>query len=615
MCHQVQNGSPLICKFHCPHCGGTITNENSGMAYGIMGASRDSHMLTYQTTRKVKCIYFDGESATLFGSGQMNSQMLHIWGNTTGPPRSGTGFGGLWEEYARAVGLCDWLREKELGGPGWGFEGIVRMNAGFEMIWCNFTSPSLRLISHLNVTAPLLPDEDSQEDIYILEESSDLPEAISPGERLVLRNDDFQPTSYYPLPPSPTKTEKATDPTDPPRPPTMGRDQWSREPFLSTQSWLWYASATEHYGSSADGRQVGETRVTPISCGFLSYYGQEYTSQNFARAKEERRSLNLTESGLWNGSDEDESRLDALKALTRRRRSHYLGDVTTREAALMRANSERVLRDLLDSFPQNCSGIGWSVIANDIVQSYAGPLFSFARTLQKYRNLTTNNETFIKDYFADLRGQTHAFLLPFLEYPSDNVNKLIWTRNSPLFNETLSKCQFQHTRLLSPEEGFAIGPEETNIKLSVEAVTSGICSVIVDIGLSMEGIWATKFNIPSSKLSSVQSTLNFDKEISRWTQGVEELMAWLGWAGEWVGCSQKCAWDESCFIPMWPMIPFRGGPGRGRRPGYEYGRAGMPYRGPPGPPAGGRPEINPWQPDESDLWEPKCVKSDYLSRR
>src|SRR3954454_14909170 len=32
------------------------------------------------------------------------------------------------------------------------------MNAGFEMIWCNFCSPSIRLLSHLNVTAQLLPE-------------------------------------------------------------------------------------------------------------------------------------------------------------------------------------------------------------------------------------------------------------------------------------------------------------------------------------------------------------------------------------------------------------------------------------------------------------------------
>ena len=32
---------------------------------------------------------------------------------------------------------------------------MVRMNAGFEMMWCNFSSPSIRLLSHIKVFAPL----------------------------------------------------------------------------------------------------------------------------------------------------------------------------------------------------------------------------------------------------------------------------------------------------------------------------------------------------------------------------------------------------------------------------------------------------------------------------
>jgi hypothetical protein len=58
------------------------------MAYGIMGGS------TYQTTRRAKCICFDGESATLFGSGQLDTHMCKIWGNLSGPARLDTDGGG-----------------------------------------------------------------------------------------------------------------------------------------------------------------------------------------------------------------------------------------------------------------------------------------------------------------------------------------------------------------------------------------------------------------------------------------------------------------------------------------------------------------------------------------
>jgi hypothetical protein len=42
-------------------------------------------------------------------------------------------------------------------------------------------------------------------------------------------------------------------------------------------------------------------------------------------------------------------------------------------------------------------------------------------------------------------------------------------------------------------------------------------------------------------------------EARRWMHGVEELMVWLGRAGECVRCEKACAWNEECFIPMWPL--------------------------------------------------------------
>ncbi|KAN0091710.1 hypothetical protein V8E51_017557 [Hyaloscypha variabilis] len=587
-----------------------------GMAYGIMGGDRNSHMLTYQTTRKTKCIYFDGESATLFGSGQLDTQMLQIWGNLSGPARPDDGWRGLWEEYARAIGLCDWLQDKELGGSGWGFEGIVRMNAGFEMIWCNFSSPSIRLVSHLNVTAPLLPAEDEEE--------------VSANE------DDYYPTSYFPLPPSPTRSDKATDPSNPPQPPVMGREQWAREPFFPTQAWNWGASALAHYGSSANGPGLGESRVKITSCGFLSYYAPAFLSQAIPRAADEQKSLNLSKDGLWTGPGSDGTRQDALEALKRRRRLHTLEYVTTADAAIMRSNSERVLKDLLSPAPANCSGIDWSTITNDIVQTYAAPLLTFSKALQQYPH--GGNRTEVEIWMTDIRDQTHTFLVSFLEYPDvDSPGDDIWARESTLFKDTYSLCRFQYTRLLDPKEGILLGPEEQLLKWAVEETLGGICSVLVDVGLSTEGIWEANFNLPPSKKHAPSKIPGLKKEVKRWTEGVEELMSWLGWAGEWVGCDVHCEWDEKCYIPMWPIIPFgRGRPGRGKRPGgggpgHGGPGDGRPPGGPPngtfpgppgngtfpGPPGNGTGRgpgrgFNPWGPSEAGLWKPKCVKKNYI---
>ncbi|KAH9951457.1 hypothetical protein B0H21DRAFT_705704 [Amylocystis lapponica] len=59
-------------------------------------------------------------------------------------------------EYERAELLCKW------GAP-YGVEGFVRMNTGFEIMWCDFHSPSIQLVSHLNITPPGTPAVDPNE--------------------------------------------------------------------------------------------------------------------------------------------------------------------------------------------------------------------------------------------------------------------------------------------------------------------------------------------------------------------------------------------------------------------------------------------------------------------
>ncbi|KAH8596788.1 hypothetical protein B0O99DRAFT_509148 [Bisporella sp. PMI_857] len=569
-----------------------------GMSYGIMGGSRNSHMLIYQTTRPVKCIYFDGESATLFGSGQLDSQMLHIWGNITGPPQNPEDrFRGLWEEYARAIGLCDWIEDKNLGGRGWGFEGIVRMNAGFEMIWCNFTSPSLRLVSHLNVTAPLLPT--TAEDYEAKEATK---------------------TSYYPLPPEPTRPDKATDPANPPAPPNW-RQYWGREPFSKSQSWNWIVASTKHYGSDGGAAGLGENRVRLLGCGFLSYYSEIFSSQSLARVAGEKESLNLTEDGIWKGPGSNGTRYGGLTSLTRRRRLHTLGDTSSSDAAVMRSNSERVLSQIVNG-TSSCSGMDWTVMTNEIVQTYAEPLPSLLKVLNKLGDISHNNKTAVKEWLASVREDTHTFLLPFIQYPENSTGGQ-YTRNSQLFNNTYLRCRFHSTRLLDLEEGISLNPEESALKWAVEEVMGGICNVLVDVGLSVESLWQQKFNLVST--ADERDTIDrriVEQEVLRWIEGVEELMAWLGWAGEWAQCDRKCEWDERCYIPMWPLIMIGGGPGRGpgrgppyRPPQYgydkpDYGYApgyGPSYPGFPSNRTGRPPGHGFWLADESGLWQPRCI--------
>ncbi|KAG9247567.1 hypothetical protein BJ878DRAFT_166359 [Calycina marina] len=576
-----------------------------GMSYGIMGGHRNSHMLTYQTKRAVKVLYFDGESATLFGNGQMDTQMLHIYGNVTGAPRdSENRFRGLWDEYARAIGLCSWIEEKRLGGLGWGFEGIVRMNAGFELIWCDFNSPSIRLMSHLNVTSPLLLPEGDEEDAGGLEATR---------------------TSYFPLPPEPTKPDKATDPANPPIPPSWRLD-WNGEPFGKSQLWNWVIAGTKHYGSNGGEVGQGENRLTVLGCGIMSYYANKFTSQAYARAQEERKYLNLTEGGIWEGQGGNATRHDGLKFLTRRRRLHTLSEVSAADAAVMRADSERVLLSLVNG-SATCSGMNWPTMAGEIVQTYGQPLPALLQVVQQFSNVSLGNATIVRSWLAQAREDTHTLLLSFIQYPTDTTADT-YQKHSVLFNETYSRCAYQYTRLLDPSEEITVSPEEATLKWAVEEAVGGICNVLVDVGLSVESVWQANFNTEQNARSGPKMSTALRHEVQRWAEGLEELLAWLGWADQWSQCEEKCAWDEVCFIPMWPLIKMNrrmggggSGPGRGHGPpgdlypGYPSNRTryGPPGRG--GGPrlgrGGGRP--GDWMNDETDLWQPRCMSSEAFS--
>lgn len=615
------------------------------MAYGIMGSSRNSFLLTYQTTRPIKALYFDGESAALMGLGQMDTQMLQLFGNVSGPP--GNGFMGLGQEYLRAHGLCQWFEDAGLGGRGWGFEGVVRMNAGFEMIWCDFSSPSLRLVSRLNVTAPLLPKEDGGEEAV---QPKMVPENTSPAEVSIVDGAlDLAPsvtpsskqeaTSYYPLPPQPTRSGRDSEPSHPAAPPNW-RHETGREPFLRIQGWGWFDSATWHFGSTRNGPGQGEVKAKVLGCGLLSYYSPQFANQSLNRASYEQKNLNLTADGLWKGPGEQGNRTNAINQLARRRRFHHLGDVTSEEALLMKQNSERALRSLLE--PQNnCSGADWVLLTSEIVQRTTNHLTMVDTKLISFPS-DSRNETAVSEWLYDLRAQVHLFMVGYLEYPP-SIKQGTWSTQSELYSETYSRCKYRYTRLLVPEELHAsLSPEEEGIRLAVEDVYGTICSVLLTVGFGVEQAWFESTAAGKGPESSARAAATLGSRADQWHDNIAELQAWLGWESEYYGCEQTCAWDERCYIPMWPLIRMGGGgPGRGppgRRPGKGPPYPGRPGRGDrdhPPPPGGGPggdgpggrhpppgddgeglpppPRREPrWMGDDTDLWEPKCVGIEYI---
>jgi len=128
---------------------------------------------------------------------------------------------------------------------------------------------------------------------------------------------------------------------------------------------------------------------------------------------------------------------------------------------------------------------------------------------------------------------------------------------------------------------------------AVDETMSSICTAIINVGFGAELAWQRLYG--SLRKSHDYHQADTKSTVNRWTEEIEELMAWLGWAGEWVGCTKVCAWDEICYIPMWPiswMVEGRGRMDRGG-PGFYNGS------GPPKFPLE----------DETHLWEPYCVSN------
>ncbi|KAH9444154.1 hypothetical protein MJO28_016796 [Puccinia striiformis f. sp. tritici] len=124
------------------------------MAYSVHAVREgETALYTYSTQRALRIIYLDGQSAAVGTAGYMDSQSLLI--NRTVSKELGESgpLNILRAEYQRAEGLCEL-------GKRFGFEGIVRMNTGFELIWCDFAD-GLDLIRETNTTDPFQTQDNS----------------------------------------------------------------------------------------------------------------------------------------------------------------------------------------------------------------------------------------------------------------------------------------------------------------------------------------------------------------------------------------------------------------------------------------------------------------------
>ncbi|KAK0663419.1 hypothetical protein QBC41DRAFT_26005 [Cercophora samala] len=92
----------------------------------------EGHLQIYRTTKPVRLLYLDGTSAANSEMGTLDLQDFVLRGKRNAE---------IWDEFGRATSLCDIVTS-------WGLQGVIRMEAGFEIIKCDF-SDSMELVSNI----------------------------------------------------------------------------------------------------------------------------------------------------------------------------------------------------------------------------------------------------------------------------------------------------------------------------------------------------------------------------------------------------------------------------------------------------------------------------------
>ncbi|KAL8889954.1 MAG: hypothetical protein Q9215_002823 [Flavoplaca cf. flavocitrina] len=499
------------------------------MAYGIMGSTQNSFLSTYQTTRPVKCLYFDGASGALGENGTMDMQMLFLYGNITGPLENHSDSYFLWDEYARAQRLCSWLHEREFDILGQGIEGIVRMSAGFEVMWCNFSSPSLQLVSRFNVSVPLLGYNRTASPM--------------PYSKKGIR-------SFLAITQNPQDGLPAPD----------WEIDWEHEPFVASQQWDWFTSTSATY-NPGDLASVREPSIRLLDAGLVSLYSPQYGHHLSRLVEHEREHFNLTLEGRWQSDGSQRSRQDAMRQLMRRRASQRVGNMNAQDLDRLRLDLKRMVIRVVNADSHESRSrhaVPWSRICDTIVDNFAKRLMHLQRLLAEGLDCDGGSTVRTKRYFASLRERIHALLMPFFEY-STIIETASETpeqqeKQSEKTLASLDRCKRHHLPALQNREvSKAMTKASTThhfVEEAIEEVMENICTVLIGIGTSVEKTWLQHFNQPTHLPNRKQhEMLRIDARV--WHDKIEELNAWLGWAPHWMQCDRLCAWNVSDLsIPL-----------------------------------------------------------------
>ncbi|EPQ57305.1 hypothetical protein GLOTRDRAFT_137659 [Gloeophyllum trabeum ATCC 11539] len=390
------------------------------MSYSIMSGipwGDGTHLSTYAAKRDLKVLYFDGESAVLNGDGALDTQEVVIERRGQVPPPGR----GWWDEYFRAERLCKWVKDSGLD-----VDGFIRMNAGFEVMWCDF-SVGLELISHLNITAPETPP------------LKDAPFPFPPPRH---PTDDMQLNELELTTSVMVKNEVvAMDelPTRPPRRgPGSGRrppwDRWERSPYVASSGFEWLRIATRRY-------QRPQPHVRLITSGLVTFYDPQFTSLIPTRT-----GSSMVQHRVWaNVSEEDVNKaVDQLEEVLRR------DDLWTRR------------------------GIDWNLKAWDVMENWGDRLAQMREVLRDDENRNDSAKV------EEVRLLAYTLLDPYLD--TGNMPRY-FNESDPdcWLPPTMSRCTSGQTITIPLH---LLTSQERLLKASIETVLHNLCQMAGQILVS-----------------------------------------------------------------------------------------------------------------------------------
>ncbi|KAJ6500467.1 hypothetical protein C8R45DRAFT_977819 [Mycena sanguinolenta] len=454
------------------------------MSYAIMvSRGGQTHLTTYRTTRPAKILYFDGMSAA-WGSGWLDSQHMFIYGMS----KNGSKDTNWWDDYGRADRLCEWGKSRDI-------EGFVRMNAGFEIIWCDFHSPSLQLVSHLNITPPGTPEKPSSWPRF-------------PGRGLIPIDIETEPTSLDDPPKRPPW--RGPGGGDPPR---RGPGRGGGGPWAPAISDLALTGNLEWVRAASHRAFAPQPHLTLFYADIVTYYDPHLTS-----LVRDRIGLPMHSHRLVNISSQDARRVvDEVDDVLVRRAIGELG-----------------------------SGFDWGTTSHAIVEYWADRISHMHAYLLNASDPSANMTAAL----PAIRTLAYTLVNPYMQpglTPNASGWDLFFALPTALIPNTFAantnvtafeRCTSQATGFLSDTQ---MTPQERLLRISVESVLTRLCN---DFGV----IFAQSSDLAESKSLNRNPRLS----IQQWTQRIEDLMEWLDWT-VWLRCEEVCPLDHVCSVPMWPI--------------------------------------------------------------